>query len=118
MDNKHRQFNGRRPRSLDSMVLFPVLISHRNRHQSTSPKDVPFCWIEQFREQIERNHGQTLEGLSRRGGLGPEEIQCAAEGKNISAITSGLITEKSASEWLKIRMSEWEQNVTCEPRGD
>ena len=95
---------------IHGLVLFPVLITHRNRNQTATPKEVPLCWIEEFKDRIERNHGQNLETLSRRGGLSPLEIQCAAEDKNLSTKARRGITEESAAEWLRDRMSEWEQN--------
>lgn len=35
---------------------------------------VPWAWIEQFSERASHTHGQSLEELSRRGGLSPGEI--------------------------------------------
>ena len=46
---------------------------------------VPWALVEQWRSQIERNHGQTLERLHERGGLSPDELWLAAHGKRWSA---------------------------------
>lgn len=68
------------------MRTFPVLLGHRDeekRGPPECPRSVPWSFIEPGRVQAERNHGQTLERLAERGGLGPGEIRCALEGKKL-----------------------------------
>ena len=53
---------------------FPVITTPR--------RDGAFIFwdmIEPHREQAHRNHGQTLERLAERGGLGPEELVAVLE---------------------------------------
>ena len=56
------------------MRLFPLQLSA-----------VPWALAE--RGQAEKNHGQTLERLAERGGLGASELLVALEGLPLSAIT-------------------------------
>lgn len=53
---------------------FPVMTTPRREGAFIS-------WeiIEPHREQAHRNHGQTLERLAERGGLGPEELVAVLE---------------------------------------
>lgn len=62
------------------------------------PESLPWALVEQWREQAERNHGQTLEVLHSRGGLAPEELWIAAHGLGIRRIRD--ITESEAGQWL------------------
>ena len=63
------------------------------------PADLPWSLVEPWRAQAERNHGQTLERLSERGGLAPEELWLAAHGHRLFA-RPPLITESEAGAWL------------------
>lgn len=45
--------------------------------------DVPWSMMEPARGQVMRNHGQTLERLAERGGLGCYEAVCALESKRL-----------------------------------
>ena len=67
------------------------------------PREVPWSFVETFRAQAERNHGQTLERLAERGGLCPEEMWLAAHGHRLFRVK---IDEDSAIEWLARSISE------------
>lgn len=67
--------------------------------RETWPASIPWSLVEQWREQAERNHGQTLERLNERGGLAPEELWLAAHGHKLFA-RPPLITESAAGQWL------------------
>ncbi len=43
-------------------------------------KSVPWRLVEPHRDQAMRNHGQTLERLAERGGLGWAELFCIMQG--------------------------------------
>jgi len=96
----------------ESSGSFPVL-SHR-RVGPFPPKAVPLWWIEQFKDRIERNHGQSIETLSRRGGLGAEEMWCAANDRGL--FERGMTKEEAAIEWLRDCMSDLEKNAGNETR--
>ena len=66
--------------------------------RDTWPESLPWAMVEQWRAQIERNHGQTLERLHERGGLAPEELWCAAHGLGLRRIRD--VTESAAEQWL------------------
>ena len=62
------------------------------------PESLPWALVEPWREQAERNHGQTLERLHDRGGLAPEELWIAAHGLGLRGLKQ--ITESDAGKWL------------------
>lgn len=62
------------------------------------PASVPWAYAERFREQAQRNHGQTLERLAERGGLSPEEIWLAAHGHGLFKVKIEL---QMAIDWLE-----------------
>lgn len=62
------------------------------------PRSVPWAFVEQFREQAEHNHSQTLERLAQRGGLCPEEMWIAAHGRRYGDIA--YVVEADAIAWL------------------
>lgn len=66
------------------------------------PRSVPWSFVEKFREQAEYNHDQTLERLNERGGLGPDEMWCAAYGQPLSKFrqTLPVPSEEACGEWL------------------
>jgi hypothetical protein len=67
---------------MPNATTFPVL-NQQNRRRSERkqmPRSVPWAFAETFRAQALENHGQTLERLSERGGLAPEEMYLAAHG--------------------------------------
>lgn len=64
------------------------------------PASLSWSLVEPWREQIERNHGKTLEVLHGRGGLAPEELWLAAHGFGLRISDLKRITERDAGEWL------------------
>ena len=65
----------------------------------TWPDSLPWSLVEQWREQAECNHSQTLERLNERGGLAPEELWAAAHGMTIRQWREWL-SEREAGQWL------------------
>jgi len=66
--------------------MFKVLQTFRAKTiETTWDKHVPWDWIAQFADQIYKNHGQTLDRLEERGGLGWEEIWHAMKGQRWGA---------------------------------
>lgn len=57
---------------------FPILSGDR----SDGPTSVPWSIVEPHREQALRNHGQTLERLAERGGLGWAELFAVMAGRS------------------------------------
>jgi hypothetical protein len=66
---------------------------------------VPWRMIEPYRDMADCNHGQTLERLAQRGGLGPGELRAIVECKTIrEAEDAGLFDRDSDNvAWVK----EW-----------
>lgn len=64
------------------------------------PRSVPWSFVEAFRDQAEANHGQTLERLAERGGLGPDEMWLAAHGLGLFRSKVQPPTEAECGEWL------------------
>lgn len=63
------------------MKLYPVL--SKDRRSSPPPHTVPWEWIAQFERQAVANHGQTLQRMAERGGMGWCEILAIATGQNL-----------------------------------
>ena len=67
------------------MKMFPVLWQGSREYKYKlealdCPREVPWGFIEQYREGCMRNHDQTPERLAERGGLGPEEMNAVVLG--------------------------------------
>jgi len=84
---------------------FPVL---RQMSKAVMPKTVPWAFAETLRAQAANNHGQTLERLAERGGLGPEEMYAAAHGWKWGRI--GNVTEADAIAWLVEAVKPYEDS--------
>lgn len=81
---------------------FPVL-NQQNCHprdRKTMPRSVPWAFAETFRAQAEANHDQPLERLAERGGLAPEEMWIAAQGKTLRELIGVQVDEQAAIDWL------------------
>lgn len=73
----------------EELKMFPILRIYEDRKNYPDiPKSIPWPLIEEFRVQIEKNHGQTLEGLAKRGGLSVEEIHLASEKLGLNEYSS------------------------------
>ena len=76
---------------------FPVL------YQSVpcnGPTSVPWSWVEKFEGQFLRNHRQTVQGLSERGGLSPMELWMVAHGREWDYLQTP-VTQEQALAWLR-----------------
>ena len=51
------------------------------------PPSVDFLTVEPYEAQAQRNHGQTLQRLSERGGLAPDELVAVMEGRSWASRT-------------------------------
>lgn len=90
---------------------FPVIVGQSNLPREIRarwPRDVPWSFVEKFRARAEDNHDQTLEVLARRGGLGPDEMWCAAHDQPLSRYrqTMPQPSEQACGEWLIAEMSK------------
>jgi len=65
--------------NVDPWRPFPVLTE--GAPVAGCPQTVPWWWIQQFERRVRENHGQTLAGLSMRGGLSAGEVWCAFHDK-------------------------------------
>jgi uncharacterized protein YbcC (UPF0753/DUF2309 family) len=85
------------------MKTFPVLNQQNCRpsQQKKMPRDVPWTFVESFRERAQINHSQTLERLAERGGLAPEEMWLAAHGHGLFKVK---IDEQVAIDWLETEL--------------
>lgn len=79
---------------------FPVQSDYRlpKSERDALPASLPWHVVEQWREQIEANHEQTLERLCERGGLSPRELYLGAYRLSLRMIRS--TDERSAARWL------------------
>lgn len=63
--------------------MFPVMMKEKEWQELNNvkgfqvPRELPMEFVNQYREQIEKNHDQTVERLAERGGLHPTEFCCA-----------------------------------------
>lgn len=71
--------------------------------RETWPREVPWTLVEPWRQQIESNHGQTLERLNERGGLAPDEMWLAAHGHGLFKVK---IDEREAAAWLVLALAD------------
>lgn len=76
---------------------FPVLGSPRRFKDC--PKTVPWCWVESFAAQLQRNHSQTVQRLAERGGLNACELWLASRG--LGLFEEPKVSEAVAVEWLE-----------------
>lgn len=53
---------------------FPILYTYKDGVKKEWPRSIPWRFVEPHREQADVNHAQTLEALSERGGLSPDEL--------------------------------------------
>lgn len=92
---------------------FPVLDQQncRPKDRKKLPRRIPWSLAETFRQQAERNHGQTLERLAERGGLSPEEMWMAAHDVSIRSIPE----EQVAIDWLNAELARVALRATARP---
>lgn len=62
------------------LKTFPILYPYSRKPKATDVLAVPWFWIIEYEKQAKRNHDQTIQRLSERGGLDPQEIWCAVKG--------------------------------------
>lgn len=72
------------------------------------PEEIPWAFAERIRQQAEYNHGQTLERLAERGGLGITEFRLAYEGKTFLGQEFSDERSKEDLKWLLQELSDWE----------
>jgi len=82
---------------------FPVI----DHSRGAVVRSVPWAYVEQYRKQAERNHGQTLERLAERGGLGWYELECAANGIGLFTVPIGPHTEANCRIEALAAVARW-----------
>lgn len=91
---------------------FPVLRSYGERSGIPCPVSVPWAWIEMCEKQALKNHSQTLQRLSERGGLSASELRAVIEGRDFNygcnyqedcAWLAQWIEKKEGHEELKLK---------------
>lgn len=88
------------------MERFPIL--NKGRHPSW-PRSIPWSLIKMHEHQAEKNHGQTLERLSERGGLDPVEMWCVLSDRGWLGIE--LLDEESAVDMIMRRVSDFKKEA-------
>ena len=72
--------------------MFPILMDQKEKERlsefellygSGIPDQLPIAFINQYREQIEKNQGQTIEELIEIGGIHPRELVPAMYGMDL-----------------------------------
>lgn len=84
------------------MKDFPIL-----DYPANCPQTVSWDFMKRGERQAFANHDQTLEHLAGRGGLCPNEIMAAIQGKTWREVSG--ISEDEAVAWLKKELLEYEQ---------
>ena len=91
----------------DALTRFKVLRGFRSEYPDWVPVDVPWEKVEPLRGSCQRVHGQTLERLNERGGLGVEEMYAHVQAKGDMGRVWELFKAPQAEilawfgEWLK-----------------
>lgn len=80
-------------------LTFPILRT-KEEIELGFPSNVPYSTVERHSEQLRRNHSQTVERLADRGGLGVEELYCAAEKLSLSWVGKLKYSQDELLEWL------------------
>jgi hypothetical protein len=86
------------------MGYYPVLFGQTDefyearRNRQPYPRGVPWSLVGSHERQAQKNHSQSLERLSQRGGLSPLELWCVVNDKHWHE--KGDMTETKAIEWL------------------
>lgn len=88
------------------MKRFPILnqqncVAHLRKKM---PQSVLWSVVEPLRDQVRRNHDQSLEHLAKRGGLAPEELYAAAH--DLRGRAAREVAEQTAIDWLYAISSE------------
>ena len=93
---------------------FPVLLSwdERKRKRISWRRTVPWSLLAPHEDQAIYNHGQTLQRLAERGGLGPDEMVCVIDGKKLRDAPKLLDAIKRMDEL--IAQHEAHAHETCE----
>ena len=70
---------------------------------ATLLKEIPWAFISPHEAQARRNHGQTLERLAQRGGLGASEVIDIVKGVRCGTHRPCIDNEQ----WLVAAVSQW-----------
>lgn len=74
---------------------FPVLLSHRPRHETLGcPRSVPWSLLTPHEERAKMNHDQSLERLAERGGLDPAEMLAILEDRRWKSMEFSEIMQR------------------------
>lgn len=85
---------------------FPIMPEFRGRHENTL-RSIPWDSIAPHEAQAQKNHGQTLGCLARRGGLSAREAFAVMSGRCWSTCREMTISEAEAG-LLKLVDAEME----------
>jgi len=91
------------------MAEFPVQLTEQQAADFPVVwRELPMAFIKFHREQLEKNHFQTVEQLFTRGGLALQEIAAAVAGRDARAVfdmddfEAIVIIESALSDWRAI----------------
>ena len=86
---------------------FRIMRTHLNQNlRDKCPPSVDFRTVEPYEAQAQRNHGQTLQRLSDRGGLSPEELIAVMEGRSYFDLLESLRSKRMTDEYAVDRLLE------------
>jgi len=81
---------------------FPILGAKKDVERGQEyPASISWSFVEPFALQAQKNHGQSLNLLAERGGLGPAELWCIAHGKPLLEGFRECGGDSNAIAWLK-----------------
>lgn len=92
------------------MKMFPMLRDYRNPRlpPDPCPSEVPWEFVAPHEQQAKHNHGQTLQRLSERGGLGADEMLAVVTGRYWRDVKH--LSHEQATAELLILLEAWNKS--------
>lgn len=84
---------------MNEVRKFPIIVDSEGT-KAPCPSWIPWDAIEPYEGHAQANHGQTLERLAERGGLGPEEAYLVMTGRRWRGEVFSEAFEKEACAFL------------------
>lgn len=76
------------------MKLFPIMAEYGGRIKEKTTDFIPYEVIAYHENQALKNHYQTLQRLTERGGLSYDEVLAVLEDRNYSRVEQRIAKEK------------------------
>lgn len=92
---------------------FPVLLSYQERRECEPlgcPRTVPWALVAAHEAQALENHGQTVQRLAERGGMGTRELVAVLTDRHWREVRG--MTEAEAVPELLVLLERWRGGAT------